>query len=356
MTRHGRRVLGSVLVLLAVSSVPASAIYHHHSSALSARLPRSLVHLQTYNQVIQVLKRFGDAKLWSYQTKSRRFASLQNAPVPLKSALYTTVKVAPLVGDNLRAVAVGPVVAAAQARSVPSSLDGTSGGPMPTTVPSGWQLSYEQNFDGSTLPPGWNAYSGEPGGDPYGWWDPANLTVSGGSLHFGTRYDAAHSMYSTAGVCYSVAPQTYGMYLVRLKGDLEPGLAMSNIALLWPVASVWPPEIDFYEDHGGTRSTFVATLHGGPNGSDSAIVQHRRALDGTQWHTVGVEWTPTSITYTVDGATWAVVPISDLPGGGHWPSQPMFLSIQSQNVGPAQPSSPIETMTVAWVAEYTPAS
>jgi beta-glucanase (GH16 family) len=133
-------------------------------------------------------------------------------------------------------------------------------------------------------------------------------------------------------------------------------LSISNIALLWPVANVWPPEVDFYEDYGGTRSTFMATLHAGPNGNDSVLVQHRRAIDDTRWHTVGVEWTPTTISYTVDGATWEVVPSGAVPGGGHWPDQPMFLSIQSQNVGPAQPSGPIETMTVAWVAIYAPAA
>lgn len=355
MTRHARRVIGSIFVLLVVTCVPASALYHGHSSAPSARLPRSLVRLQTYHQVLSVLKHFGDSELWSYQTKLHTFKSLTIAPVPLTSALYTTTRIATAVGDPLPAVVVGPVVGAAKARITPSSLNKLHGGAMPTTAPAGWTLSYEQDFNGTRLPPGWGAYAGEPGGDPYGWWDPANLSVSGGSLHFGTRYNAARSMYSTAGISYYVHPQTYGKYLVRLKGDAEPGLSISNIALLWPVANVWPPEVDFYEDNGGTRSAFMATLHAGPNGNDAVLVQHRRALDDTRWHTVGVEWTPTTISYTVDGATWAVVPTSALPGGGHWPDQPMFLSIQSQNVGPAQPSAPIETMTVAWVAIYAPA-
>ena len=35
-----------------------------------------------------------------------------------------------------------------------------------------------------------------------------------------------------------------------------------------------------------------------------------------------------------------------------WPTIPMNLTLQSQNQDSAQPSGTIETMTVAWVAEY----
>ena len=356
MTRHTRRVLGSIAILLVITAVPASAIYRGHTSGPRDRVPNSLVRLQTHQQVIQVIRRFGTTALWSYQTTAHRYESLKSVPARLNSPLYATAQIASLVGDRLRSVRVRPSVARAQGKLSSPSPNTVSAGPLPTTSSSGWRLTYEQDFNGSVLPPGWGAYAGEPGGDPYGWWDPANLSVSGGNLHFGTSYNAAHSMYSTAGVSYLGHPQTYGEYLVRLKGDFEPGLTISNVALLWPVANVWPPEIDFYEDSGGARSSFVATLHAGPNGSDSVVAQHRRALDDTQWHTVGVEWTPTTISYLVDGTIWAVVPISALSSNGHWPDQPMFLSIQSQTVGPAQPSRPIETMTVAWVVEYAPAS
>lgn len=68
----------------------------------------------------------------------------------------------------------------------------------------------------------WRAYSGEPGGDSNGWWDPSNLVVSGGYLHFNGRYDASAGRYSIAGVSFGGNDQTYGMYLVRMKGQLRP--------------------------------------------------------------------------------------------------------------------------------------
>jgi Glycosyl hydrolases family 16 len=214
----------------------------------------------------------------------------------------------------------------------------------PSSLP-GWRLVYRQTFDGSVLPPGWEAYSGHPANDPYSTWDPANDVVSGGELHL-----LATPSGGVGGVGYRGNPQTYGLYLVRLKGDYEPGLQMSDIALLWPDSSVWPPEIDFFEDHGGTRRGYLATLHPGPDGDNSHQVHVPVDNNATQWHTYGVEWTPTSITFTLDGhPAGSAVSSHGLPA---WPDIRMNLDLQSQSLGPAQPSHTIETMTVDWVAEY----
>jgi beta-glucanase (GH16 family) len=241
--------------------------------------------------------------------------------------------------------------AAATASDSPSpgsSAGGASTDPPPGSMP-GWQLVYSQDFSGSTLPPNWGAYQGQPGGDPYGQWSKDNVVVSGGALNLMATPDGSGG-YSTGGVMFSGNPQTYGMFLVRMKGDYEPGLQISNILLLWPNSSVWPPEIDFYEDQGGTRASYLATVHPGPDGDNSDQVHDSVDSDGTEWHTYGVEWTPTSITFTIDGQpAGAVVQNSGLPA---WPDIPMNLALQSENLGPAQPSQSIDTMTVAWVAEY----
>ena len=145
-------------------------------------------------------------------------------------------------------------------------------------------------------------------------------------------------------------PQTYGMYQVRMKGDYEPGINISDILLLWPDSNVWPPEIDFFEDSGGDRSNYLATVHPGPNGQNSNQVHvNVNNNNATQWHTYGVQWTPSTITFTVDGQSVGSVSQSDT---GSWPNIAMNLDIQSQNLGPAQPANGTETMTVAWVAEY----
>jgi Glycosyl hydrolases family 16 len=230
----------------------------------------------------------------------------------------------------------------------PSAQPQSSAAAVPTDSPPGsmpgWKLVYSQDFSGSGLPAGWGAYSGKPGGDPNGQWNPANVVVSGGALHL------MATSSSTGGVMFSGNPQTDGMYLVRMKGDYEPGLQISDIALLWPQRNVWPPEIDFYEDKGGARDSYVATVHPGPDGDNSDQVHVTVDSNATQWHTYGVEWTPSSITFTIDGQpVGSSVPDSGLPA---WPDIPMNLALQSQNLSGAQPSQSIETMTVDWVAEY----
>lgn len=260
-------------------------------------------------------------------------------------------------------VAVAAVIAAALVVvhniGSPAASD-PSGAPMPTGDLAGWHLTYSTDFSGNHLPAGWDAYSGQPGGDPYGYWAPANVSVSGGELHLRTTANddpQRPDTYSTGGVAFYGKTQTYGMYLVRMKGDSEPGLKISNIALLWPEGNKsWPPEIDFYEDEGANRGGYTASLHPGPDGDDCCIVRHSTANSGSQWHTYGVIWTPTSITYTIDGRKWATVKPDDVSSPAKWPDSPMTLDLQSQNLGQAQPSHSIETMTVAWVAQYTPGS
>ena len=218
----------------------------------------------------------------------------------------------------------------------------------PGSMP-GWRLVYSTNFPGNSLPSGWDAYTGQPGGDPYGSWNPGNVSVSGGALHLMATSSAQ------GGVAFYGNPQTYGMYLVRMKGDYEPGLSINNLAILWPAAQgVWPPEVELLPGPGRSRQSFSASLHAGPDGNGSCCVIGSPSQDsiGTQWHTYGVEWTPSAITYTIDGRTWAAVQRSSLSPPAQWPTIPMNLTLQSQNQASAQPSGRIETMTVDWVAEY----
>ena len=239
--------------------------------------------------------------------------------------------------------------AAASASASPSRPGPTASTGGPPSGVAGWRLTYSTDFPGNSLPSGWGAYTGEPGGDPDGNWEPSNVSVSGGALHLMATSSAQ------GGVAYYGNPQTYGMYLVRMKGDSEPGLSINNLAILWPSQQgVWPPEVDFFQDLGGSRQSFSASLHAAPdgNGDCCVIASPIQDSDGTAWHTYGVQWTPSALTYTIDGRVWATVSSSSLSSPAQWPTIPMNLTLQSQNQDSAQPSGTIETMTVAWVAEY----
>jgi outer membrane protein OmpA-like peptidoglycan-associated protein len=97
----------------------------------------------------------------------------------------------------------------------------------------------------------------------------------------------------------------------------------------------------------------MATLH---FNSDNAQVHSSITTDMSQWHTWGVIWTPTSVSYTLDGNVWA-----NVGDASQVPHQPMTLDIQQQTwcdvaANPNSPSScpttPQSTL-VDWVAEYS---
>jgi beta-glucanase (GH16 family) len=70
----------------------------------------------------------------------------------------------------------------------------------------------------------------------------------------------------------------------------------------------------------------------------------------TQWHTWGVIWTPTTITYVVDGTVWGRV-----TNAAESPSVPMNLDFEQLthcSAGRQCPTRPV-SMMIDWVAEYS---
>jgi beta-glucanase (GH16 family) len=157
---------------------------------------------------------------------------------------------------------------------------------------------------------------------------------------------AENNDWVTGGTCLcGITGQTYGAYFVRSR---LTGPGATEVELLIPDASVWPPELDFNESFGGTTET-SATDHYGS--SDSTVYQTLN-IDLTQWHTWGIIWTPNSITYTVDGQVWGTA----VTAAGSSPTQPMHISLQQQtwcSSGWACPTAP-SSLDVDWVAEYAP--
>jgi hypothetical protein len=210
---------------------------------------------------------------------------------------------------------------------------------------SGYSESYVSDFDGSSLPGGWETFAGQPGGDPGAQWSSAHVTVGDGMLQLNTWQDPAYgNEWVTGGLCQCSVGNTYAAYFVRSR---TTGPGPTVVQLLWPQAHVWPPEIDFDETDGATSGT-SATVHWS---SANLQEQHHVSIDMTAWHTWGVIWTPREIIYTVDGEEWASVKVAS-----EIPSQAMTLDLTQQtwcSSGFACPSSP-QSMQVDWVAEYTP--
>ncbi len=213
--------------------------------------------------------------------------------------------------------------------------------PRATSFP-GYVQKYVQDFNGTSLPPKWDVFTGKANGGSGSQWGSAHVVVGSGVMSLNTWQDPAYNnQWVSGGLCMCGAPSTYGAFFIRSR---ETGPGPTIVELLWPVVA-WPPEIDFNETSGVVGGT-SATLRYGPGGEQSQV---KRAIDMTKWHTWGVIWTPTSLLYTVDGHVWGRFQVPS-----RVPHVSMTLNIQQQtwcSSNFACPTSPQSTL-VDWVSEY----
>jgi hypothetical protein len=217
--------------------------------------------------------------------------------------------------------------------------------PPGVTALKGYRRTYVTDFPGSQLPSGWIDFTGVPGGDAQGQFAPSHVQVKQGMLELHAWRDPAYGdKWTTGGLCQCGRPLTYGAIFVRSR---ITGAGPNEVELLWPVTNEWPPEVDFNET-GDVDTSTSWTIHYG-----SLDNTYQRTLHGenmTAWHTWGVIWTPTSLTFTVDGVVWG-----KFSGSGAIPNVPMTLDIQQRpgcSLGPVCTVRD-ESMLVDWVAEYT---
>lgn len=207
-----------------------------------------------------------------------------------------------------------------------------------------YRESYVNDFPGRKIPQGWSLFTGVPGGDPDGEFAMSHVDVIGGILHLNTWRDPAFdNEWVTGGICQCGLARLYGAYFVRSR---ITGTGANEAEVLWPTKG-WPPEIDFNET-GASDTNTTSTLHFGSNN----LMQHMKlAINLRAWHTFGVIWTPTSVTYTVDGREWGVVTATS-----EIPRTAMTLDFEQRtSCDPVRdcPTKPV-SMEVDWVTEYAP--
>jgi beta-glucanase (GH16 family) len=203
-----------------------------------------------------------------------------------------------------------------------------------------WKLSFSDDFNGTQIDAtSWSVYGANGPKGPHCWWD-KNVTVGGGMATLKVLPSSLCDGYSAAGMCACpVATQTYGKFEVRMKATV----GNSKITFLLWGANQWPPEIDFAEfpadGDGMLRQRYNQTLH---YSSQNLMIHTYNEADMTSWHTVGVQWSPGLIVYTLDGRTTDT--ITD-----HVPSVKMWLALQTDG---SADSTPAYTY-VDWVHVYT---
>ncbi len=211
----------------------------------------------------------------------------------------------------------------------PSAAGGSDSGPAVGSAPAlaqdqgltagevfGWGApDVVDDFTGTALSAGWNAYDG-PGHAGNGVRSPSAATVANGILTIDGSGDG-----TTAGLAWTAHAQKYGRWEVRMRAPTGSP-SYNALALLWPTEENFPVggEIDFAELMDPSRDKVELFLH---YGADNSQVHGELKVDATRWHNYAVEWTPQGVTAFVDGREWwKTTDTSILPPG------PMHLCLQ----------------------------
>jgi hypothetical protein len=240
---------------------------------------------------------------------------------------------------------------------------GDPSGENPATSLSGFTLKYVQEFNGDSAPTNWTIYDAVPGGysPQVAQWVPSMCTFSGGEARF------MASGIDSCGMKYLGGSQEYGAWFVRMQADYQPSNEwFSDIFLLWPTNLQWPPEIDVYEDRGDRSRTYASLINTvgdacGAAPTFACLTPYEQtngpaggvANSDTDWHTYGVEWTPSGVSWLIDGNVIFSAPASQTPSGAQQPALAMDIALQSQNLQGAGTPALIQTMSVDWMTEFS---
>jgi Glycosyl hydrolases family 16 len=227
--------------------------------------------------------------------------------------------------------------------------------PMPTGVPGDWALTFDGEFNGTSLDTaqwstGWYGSGITPPVDSSedNCDDPAEVSEGGGVLSLSLvqqsencdgQENYAAGLVSTMGSFTF----TYGFIEARVWLPGVPGSPgeVANWPGVWADGQIWPEdgEIDIAEGIGGQ---VCAHFHDAENTQGIGAGGGTGCPSGTYadgWHTFAADWEPGSITYYYDG-----VDIGSVTSGVT--STPMFLILD--NVAGGDLSTPA-TMKVAYV-------
>jgi hypothetical protein len=174
-------------------------------------------------------------------------------------------------------------------------------------APPGYHLVWQDLFDSGSVPSSstWGMYN-SPGNAGYGLRRPSAFSVHDGMV------DVTAQMVNgqlVSGGMMATSGQTYGYFEFRVRSDPDPSMATSAVVLTWPKDGVWPQhgENDIYETGPGgswgswTRDPFGTNIHYATSSGSDTWYHFDNNADGTQWHVMGMEWTPDHIGIYRDG-------------------------------------------------------
>lgn len=251
-------------------------------------------------------------------------------------------------------VAVMPMSAATAAPASPDSTASTTS--LPSSVASGYKMTWHDEFDGNTLDTTKWGYQ-------YGCFDPAqrsqvnytdspeNVSVRDGYLNLTARYSPTKTKWDGTqiprtckdGSTVYDAPFTSGMITTKTKDGTvlyaAPGTgfyaeariklptARSSWSSFWATGTKggWPGngEIDVFESKGYDPSFLMSNIHTPRVGNPKKTQQHQGMMHGdtatsqSEFHTYGVLKTSDAIEFYFDGALTHRVKMQDMKGASN---------------------------------------
>ena len=230
-------------------------------------------------------------------------------------------------------------------------------------TPNAWQLSWADDFNGpaGSAPDG-SKWGYDIGGG--GWGNSereyytnsrANSALDGnGNLVITARKDDASGYQCWYGTCqYTSArlltsgkfTQAYGRFEARIKIPRGQGMWPAFWMLGDNINSVgWPNsgEIDVMENIGREPAVVHGSMHGpGYSGAAGPTASYTLSSGAfaDAFHVFAVDWTPTSITWSVDGNVYETRTPSDI-GGNTWVFNHPFFILLNVAVGGSWPGDP----------------
>jgi beta-glucanase (GH16 family) len=226
-------------------------------------------------------------------------------------------------------------VGAAAAATAPPDSSGSSGSSGPScggtvidqSTRAPWHCTFDDEFTGTSLnAANWvvqqTADSGYTSGGECYTGSPNNVWVAGGYLHLSARREAApftcpdpfgnYTTQYTGGMVTTDGrfSQTYGLFEVRAKLPAATVPGLQEAFWLWPVNPMqygifWPAsgEIDFAEMYSLYPDLDVPFIHYNADNDANVTTDTCAIANPTQFHTYGLEWTPTSMSILLDGKT-----------------------------------------------------
>ncbi len=249
-------------------------------------------------------------------------------------------------------VSCGPVQSAPAAPSptavLPSSTPTTIPSPTtsPTAIPTlpGWQLTWHDEFDGSSIDPANWTYDIGGGGWGNGEMEyytsrPENAHLENGLLVIEARQEKYQGSYYTSARMKTLGLQSfqYGRIEARIKVPAGEGLwpAFWMLGTDFPTVG-WPDsgEIDIMEYVGREPNLILGTVHGPGYSGSLGITQWNRQTYAIadDFHTYAIEWEPGQISWYYDGAKYFTVTKADV-GNRKWAFDHPFFIILNLAVG-----------------------